>query len=392
MTREITKYTYPSFSNALVNDDDDDDDDEEEEDGHEYTLEVQRSDHVSYKKGYSKCALQSETLSGKMGFERFGCKERMLFDEEDFKPVARGVDVVSRTVNGSSVADWDSDGDDDVPSMVNNKCPKGMRNQSYRSPCSTTAAALSGEDCFQSNHPDKLINNGNKHINKSECETNVPQGNCNNKVKLNQNNYNDDFHRSNNYKDHVASTAATAGKSPTVENLPSTSLTTNEQHTGITPSVELQCTHDHCSLPTPCSSHDDYCYPFNDQIFPYSSSNGLIFAGSILLMEAISQRREDLVDYLISNHQQLSLDLNSRDKTGSNVLFYATSVGSVADVDKLTMAGCQAVCDYENRTVLMQAALSDRVDVATYLTASASHIGLDLHQVDLSGRNALFYA
>lgn len=113
--------------------------------------------------------------------------------------------------------------------------------------------------------------------------------------------------------------------------------------------------------------------------------------GSTVLMEAVNRNRLDFVDYLVSNASKLGLDLQVRDKRGSNVLFYAASVGNPDIFRRLVEAGCSVDTDNCNRTVYMQAALNGHLDMVKYLTANAESLGLKLEQTDNEGRNVLFY-
>ena len=113
--------------------------------------------------------------------------------------------------------------------------------------------------------------------------------------------------------------------------------------------------------------------------------------GSTVLMEAVVRNRPDFVDYLVANADKLGLDLQVRDKKGSNVLFYAASVGNPEIFHRLVEAGCPVESDVCHRTVLMQAALSAHSDMVKYLALTADSINLCVTQEDEDGRNALFY-
>ena len=79
--------------------------------------------------------------------------------------------------------------------------------------------------------------------------------------------------------------------------------------------------------------------------------------GSTVLMEAVNRNRLDFVDYLVNNADKLGLDVHVRDRKGSNVLYYAASVGNPEIFHRLIDAGCSVETDANGRTVFMQASV-----------------------------------
>ena len=58
---------------------------------------------------------------------------------------------------------------------------------------------------------------------------------------------------------------------------------------------------------------------------------------------------------------------------------------------RLLRAGCDVESDYNNRTLLMQAALHGHARAVRYIVENCQSLGIDIHQRDKDGRNALFY-
>lgn len=113
--------------------------------------------------------------------------------------------------------------------------------------------------------------------------------------------------------------------------------------------------------------------------------------GTTLLMEAVDRGQEDFVRCLVENRKTLSLDLNAKDSTGCNALFYCAANGSVQIFEYLVNNQVKLCDDLYNRTVLMQAAYNAHRDLVIYLIENEISLGLDLNQKDKDGRNVLFY-
>lgn len=110
-----------------------------------------------------------------------------------------------------------------------------------------------------------------------------------------------------------------------------------------------------------------------------------------LLMEAVDRGQYELVRYFIENSCTLHIDLNAKDTSGCNALFYCAANGSVKIFEYLVNNQVKLSDDFHNRTVLMQAAYNAHKDLVNFLIENELSLGLDVNQKDKDGRNVLFY-
>lgn len=113
--------------------------------------------------------------------------------------------------------------------------------------------------------------------------------------------------------------------------------------------------------------------------------------GTTLLMEAVDRGQFELVRYLVKNSTSIDLELNAKDTSGCNALFYCAANGSTEIFEYLVNNQVKLCDDLHNRTVLMQSAYNAHKDLVTHLIDNEITLGLDVNQKDKDGRNVLFY-
>ena len=113
--------------------------------------------------------------------------------------------------------------------------------------------------------------------------------------------------------------------------------------------------------------------------------------GTTLLMEAVDRGQYEFVRYLIENSLGINLDLNAKDTSGCNALFYCAANGSLKIFEYLVNNQVKLCDDSHNRTVLMQGAYNAHKELVMYLIDNEISLGLDVNQKDKDGRNVLFY-
>lgn len=115
--------------------------------------------------------------------------------------------------------------------------------------------------------------------------------------------------------------------------------------------------------------------------------------GRSLIHHAALHNRRSVLAYLFEHAQELGLDANETDNHGCNCLFYCVrGNGSVELLETVTTAGLRFVPSTAGVTVLMEAALGDRLDLVRYLCVHGLRNGLDSRASDRNGWNALMYA
>ena len=346
MAREITKYTYLSNSNVLENDD------EENENVETKSKKIfNKSDNFKPKKklngSFEKSILARNNPKANIN--------DVKIEKKNYIETIHNLDIANKTTNGNCVRDWTTEKNNvseglkntvtnnvncsgknvDVISDAHNN--HHFLNEKFNSNSKIKPQAEIGyeknvktEKVSSSKSDFRKENIKNDKKNSSISQT-KDQTNCT-VEKLNRNNSsnkehsecthcsNEDLFCTQNefFNSHILSQNSQPNEKYTLSNL--------NKMDNVLPNCKNEQKQEPMQNFKSIQSHTQNHENCASQYSSYLSSNGLIFAGSILLMEAISQSRSDLVDYLISNHQELSLDLNSRDKTGSNVLFYATSV------------------------------------------------------------------
>lgn len=113
--------------------------------------------------------------------------------------------------------------------------------------------------------------------------------------------------------------------------------------------------------------------------------------GTTLLMEAVDRGLYEFVRYLVENSLNINLELNAKDTSGCNALFYCAANGSMKIFEYLVNNQVKLCDDSHYRTVLMQAAYNAHKDLVMYLIDNEISLGLDVNQKDKDGRNVLFY-
>ena len=113
--------------------------------------------------------------------------------------------------------------------------------------------------------------------------------------------------------------------------------------------------------------------------------------GTTLLMEAVDRGQFEFVRYLVESSTSINLDLNAKDSSGCNALFYCSANGSKDIFEYLVNNQVKLCDDGHNRTVLMQAAYNAHKELVMYLIDNEISLGLDVNQKDKDGRNVLFY-
>ena len=100
----------------------------------------------------------------------------------------------------------------------------------------------------------------------------------------------------------------------------------------------------------------------------------------------------EIMQYLVQYHDVLELDLDALDIAGRNVLFYALSHSSPEVLEFLLHFDVRIEPANDGRTLLMSACLANNLEIVRYLVTNSVKLGLDIQQLDMKGRNALFYA
>jgi len=113
--------------------------------------------------------------------------------------------------------------------------------------------------------------------------------------------------------------------------------------------------------------------------------------GTTLLMESVDRGQTDMTRYLVENAASIGLDINARDESGCNALFYCSANGSRELFEYLVNNEVRLCDDLHNRTVLMQAAYNVHKSLVLYLIDNELSLSLDVNQKDQDGRNVLFY-
>ncbi|KAK2162602.1 hypothetical protein LSH36_95g02008 [Paralvinella palmiformis] len=95
----------------------------------------------------------------------------------------------------------------------------------------------------------------------------------------------------------------------------------------------------------------------------------------------------DVIKYLVER----GVNVNSVDRDGRNVLFYVTSDGQLDTLAYLLDNGACVRRDRNHVTIMMEAVLHGHVDMVHYLIRYDKILGLSPDDVDVMGRNSLFY-
>jgi ankyrin repeat protein len=110
-----------------------------------------------------------------------------------------------------------------------------------------------------------------------------------------------------------------------------------------------------------------------------------------ILMEAVHQRRIDIIRYITQNQYALDIGLHDLDSSGRNVLFYTSEHDNTDVLVFLLKFGIPVSPSDDGKTLLMVALLKGSFSCVRYLVDNSAKLGVSLNAVDDKGRNCLFY-
>ena len=131
-------------------------------------------------------------------------------------------------------------------------------------------------------------------------------------------------------------------------------------------------------------------------VFKLLLEHGLLYVEddekSNLLMVATYSGNEDCIQYFLDNKLMFNIDIHQINERGENILFFAVRSGSLKIFKRFLNLGVVPITDSSGKTLLMEAAMRNSLEIAEYLLDNASKYNVNLLDVTDANVDCLFHA